>query len=102
MIHLLLIAEESQASACAAPLAASPDHKLVRKDDLATAGPLLATGIFDLVAVIDTAGEPPASRIPALRAAAGPVPLVFITTDASSVARTAPTPPAPISCCAPR
>ncbi len=86
MIHLLLIAEESQASACAAPLAASPDHKLVRKDDLATAGPLLATGIFDLVAVIDTAGEPPASRIPALRAAAGPVPLVFITTDASSVA----------------
>jgi signal transduction histidine kinase/DNA-binding NarL/FixJ family response regulator len=84
VIHLLLIAEESLAGACTASLSASPDHKLVRKDDLSAAAPLLDTGVFDLVATINAPGETTVSRLAAIRSAAGEVPLVLITTDCSA------------------
>lgn len=88
MIHLLLIAEESLAGACAAALSASPNHKLVRKDDLAAAGPLLDTGVFDLVLTV-AAGDTGGARLNALRAAADTVPLVLLTTDHSAAAEQA-------------
>lgn len=88
MIHLLLIAEESLACACASSLSASLDHKIVRKDDLAAASPLLATGVFDVVVVILSATEN-VGRLTAVRAVAGPVPLVVLTTDHSAAAEQA-------------
>ncbi len=89
MIHLLLIAEESQAGACAAALSASPDHKLVRKDDLAAAGPLLATGVFDAVVTLAPPGDGVTSHLDAIRAAAGTVPLILLTNDYSPAAEQA-------------
>jgi signal transduction histidine kinase len=80
VIHVLLIAEEALAGACASALSTSPNHKLVRKDDLLAAGPLLATGVFDLVVAIIPAADTVA-RLTAIRAAAGTVPLVLITPD---------------------
>ncbi len=83
VIHLLLIAEEPLARSCVAALSASPDHKLVRKDDLAAASPLLETGVFDLVVTV-APGDIPAARIQAIRAATGNTPLVLLTTDHSA------------------
>lgn len=84
MIHLLLIAEESQAGAQASALSASPDHKFVRKDDLAAASPLLDTGVFDLIALLAARPETVAAQLSSLRAAAGHTPIVLLTPDHSS------------------
>ena len=78
MIHLLLIAEETQAAALAGVLSSSPDHKFVRKDNLAAAAPLLETGVFDLVALIPVPSEPVSDQLRALRAAAGVAPVVLL------------------------
>lgn len=86
MIHLLLIAEETQSGACAAALSAPPDHKLVRKDDLSAASALLATGVFDMVVVMPPADNAIAAYLASVRAAAGSVPLVLLTPENSSSA----------------
>lgn len=88
VIHLLLIAEESAAGTHAAALSTSPDHKLVRKDDLEAATPLLATGVFDLIAVLDLPGGDPAS-IGAIHAAAGTAPVILLSPEPSAAAEQA-------------
>jgi signal transduction histidine kinase len=86
VIHLLLIAEESQASSCAAAFSAPTDHKLVRKDDLSAASPLLATGVFDIVVTLAPENQALAAHLAAIRAAAGAIPLVLVTPDHSPAA----------------
>jgi len=81
VIHLLLIAEESVAAAHAGSLTASPDYKLVRKEDLAAAAPLLATGVFDLIAIIIFSAESLAVQLGALRAAAGTTAVVLLAPE---------------------
>ncbi|MFA6285967.1 MAG: ATP-binding protein [Opitutaceae bacterium] len=80
MIHLLLIAEESQARSHAASLLASPDHKTVLKNDLDSSRALLESGVFDLVLILDSA----LPQLPSVKAATGTVPVVVISSNTAA------------------
>jgi signal transduction histidine kinase/DNA-binding response OmpR family regulator len=80
VIHLLLIAEESQALAHAASLLSSSDHKVIRKDNFDSSRSLLDTGVFDLLVVLIAGTDESLGLLRSIRAETGSLPLVALAT----------------------
>ena len=86
VIHLLLITEESLALPYAAALFASPDHKIIRKDNLDASRSLLDSGVFDLLVVLTDGTDGAFANLNFIRTATGSLPLIALIAAGSSEA----------------